>query len=97
MQDITTHLGILYAEVYMPGCQSLKQKRMVIKSLKNKVKNRYNVSVAELDRADKWQRAMIGFAMIGNDQRYIDGALQKIITMIEGFHAASIIDYWIEW
>ena len=75
MNGSTTHIGLLYVDLFIPDAQSLKDKRQALKSLKDKVRNQFNVSVAELDGQDKWQVATLGFVMLGNDNRYIDGNL----------------------
>lgn len=83
IQDFTQHIGILSVSVHIPASQSLKEKRMVLKSLKDRVRSKFNVSIAELDREDKWQVATLGVAMIGNDQPYIDSCLQNILSLME--------------
>lgn len=71
MKQTTCHIGILYLELFVPDSQSLKDKRHVIKSLKDKARQMFNVSVAEIGDLDKWQIALLAFAMTGNDQRHI--------------------------
>ncbi len=83
MIDVPTHLGVLHVRVFIGQAQSLKDKRMVLKSLKDRVRNQFSVSVAQLDGEDKWQTATLGFAMIGNDQKYIDSALQHVLSFVE--------------
>ena len=76
-------LGVLKVELYMQGCSSLKEKRMIIKSLKDRISNKFNVSVAELDYLDKWQRALIAFAIVSNSKSHSDKVLQKIFQLID--------------
>ena len=90
------HLAILYIDFFIPQAQSLKDKRMVLKSLKDKVRNQFNVSVAELDGQDKWQVSTFAFAMIGNDNRYIEGTLQNILSLTESYHGLEICNHEIE-
>lgn len=96
MQDVTYHIGILLVSLHIPSSQSLKDKRMVLKSIKDRVRVKFNVSVAELDTEDKWQTAVLGFSAIGNDQRYIDGCLQNILSLIESVDGAQISEQHIE-
>ena len=96
INDHTRHIGVLLVSLYIPSAQSLKDKRMVLKSLKDKVRVKFNTSVAELDQNDKWQVAMIGICMIGNDQRYLDGCLQGILSFMDGAHGFEISDQKIE-
>ena len=83
IREVTHHIGVLKVSLHIPSAQSLKDKRMVIKSIKDKVRSRFNVSVSEIDGQDKWQVATLGFAMISNDNRYIDSCLQNILSLIE--------------
>ncbi len=89
-------VGICVVELYIPGVSSLKGKRSVVKSVKERVKNRFNVSVAEVDFHDLHQRSAIGIAMVGNDSRKLNSSLDKIVNYIEGMHVAELIRHEIE-
>lgn len=93
MNDYTQHIGILSLDLHIPAAQSLKEKRKVLKSLKDRVRSKFNVSIAELDGHDKWQIATCGIAMIGNDQRYLDGCLQNIVSFVGTCRGLDIRDY----
>lgn len=69
---------------------------MVVKSLKDKVAARFNVSVAELDGQDKWQVASLGFAVVGADGRCVEQSLQNIVSLIEDHYEVEITDHEIE-
>lgn len=75
--------GILQIELHLPAAQSLKQKRSVIKSIKDRLRSRYNVSVSEVDYLDKWQHASIAVAMISTDRAYLDSRFQSISRFID--------------
>ncbi|MBT4033835.1 MAG: DUF503 domain-containing protein [Candidatus Marinimicrobia bacterium] len=75
--------GILQIELHLPAAQSLKQKRSVIKSLKDRLRSRYNVSVSEFDHLDKWQHASVAVAMLSTDRSYLDSRFQSIARFIE--------------
>lgn len=94
--EFTRHVGILSVYLHIPSAQSLKDKRMVIKSLKERIKNRFNVSVAELDGQDKWQVAVLGIVMISNDQRFIDSNLESILNFIAGHGSCEVCEHKIE-
>ena len=94
--EVTWHIGVLLIQLYIPSAQSLKDKRMVLKSLKDKVRLKFNVSISELDRDDKWQAASLGISMIGNDKRYMDGCLQNILSYIERMNGAEITEQHME-
>ena len=93
MDDLTHHIGVLTIDLFIPSAQSLKGKRMVLKSLKDRVRNKFNVSIAELDGEDKWQTATVGISMIGNDRRYMDSCLQNIVSYVESFGQLEISDH----
>lgn len=76
--------------------ESLKEKRHIIKSLINKIKTSYNVSVAEISLNDKWQAAELGISCISNDSKFIDKTFNSIINLIEGDCRVEIINIQIE-
>ena len=96
IENYTQHLGVLSVAVHIPAAQSLKEKRSVLKSLKDQVRNKFNVSIAELDGQDKWQVATLGFAMINSNNRYLDSCLANILAFIEGFGRLDVCDHDIE-
>ena len=76
-------IGVLTVEFHLPGSQSLKQKRMVISRVKGRLRSRYNVSVAEVDYQDKWQRGVLAVATVVSDRRVAEGMLGKITKELE--------------
>ncbi len=93
MRDCTQHVAVLLVALFIPSSQSLKDKRMVLKSLKDRLRKKFNVSVAELDHQDKWQLATCGIAMIGSDHRYMEGDLQSLLSFLEGTPGIEINDH----
>jgi len=89
-------LGICRVELYIPSNQSLKEKRQVLNSIKSRIKNRFNVSIAEIDNLETWQRSTIGIAIISNDSKHVNQELSKVINHIEYSGRVSILDYGIE-
>ena len=67
-----------------------------MKRILERVKNRFNVSIAEVDDNDLWQRAKIGFSVVGNDRKFINASLDKIHNFIESLHVAEVINSQIE-
>lgn len=90
------NLGILTLEVYLSSSGSLKEKRMVLKSLKDKLRRNFNVSIAELDEQDKWQRAILGIVLIGNERVFLDQQLSSILDYIDKFKSLEIINHEVE-
>jgi uncharacterized protein YlxP (DUF503 family) len=89
-------MGILHLKLAIPQAQSLKTKRQIIKSLKDVLRRKFNVSVAEVDDLDKWQRAEVAVACIGNDKRFLNSVLSKVVNVVEKRHEIELIDYEIE-
>ena len=93
MRDCTQHIGLLWVDLFIPAAGSLKEKRMVLKSIQGRIQSRFNVSVAQLDTDDKWQTAAIGVVMIANDNRFVDQCLQNVLSFIESFGTVEISDH----
>ena len=83
-------VGILRVVLYLPENHSLKGKRGVVRSIKARVGNKYNVSIAECDDHDNWQRITLGVAQIGNERDHVDRSLRDVATFIEGLGLAEV-------
>jgi uncharacterized protein YlxP (DUF503 family) len=93
----TMIIGICTIVLEIPASQSLKDKRRVVKSILAKVRNQYNVSVAEVDANDAWQSAVLGIACVSNDATYAHRLLTKIVEMIGNSRFdAEVAEYQIE-
>jgi uncharacterized protein YlxP (DUF503 family) len=77
-------IGLLTLELLIAESQSLKDKRQVLKSLLETTRQRFNVSAAEVDHLDLWQRATIAVACVSKDQVFVDQVLNKVLRTIEG-------------
>ncbi len=77
-------VGVLTADLLISDSQSLKDKRQVVKSLLDGIRNRFNISAAELGSLDSWQRAVVGFACISNEQSVANTVLNRVLSVIEG-------------
>ncbi len=90
-------VGVCTLELDIPASHSLKDKRSVLKSLAARVRRDFNVSIAEVDGQDTWQRATLGIVCVSSDAAYAQGLLAKVIESIErGRFDAVIADYSIE-
>jgi uncharacterized protein YlxP (DUF503 family) len=89
-------VGIGTIVLRIPGNTSLKGKRKVVKSVTARLRNTFNVSVAEVGANDSHQRAEIGMAFVGNDRRYINSKLDKALNFVEDMQLAEIIDSEVE-
>ena len=85
-------VGLLTLDLHIPGSNSLKSKRMVIKSLIDKIKNKFNVSVSEVDMQNLWQRSVIGIAFVSNETVMINRVFEKIRTQINNTHSVELIN-----
>lgn len=83
-------LGIVTFRLH--DCHSLKAKRKIVKSIIGQVRNNFNASVAEIGSNDIYQRAMIGFALVGNDRAVINSKIDKIFNLVDALNLAEIID-----
>ena len=89
-------IGVLQLEIGIPDAMSLKDKRRVVKSLKDRIAHSHNVSVAEVGALDEHRRSIIGIAMVSNDARYVESQLSKLVDFVRLNPQASLIDYQIE-
>lgn len=89
-------VGILTLELYLPGVNSLKSKRAVIKSLIDRIKNRFNVSIAEVDANDLWQRSILGAACVANETKVINGTLNGVRNIVLSAPSVELINSTIE-
>lgn len=85
-------VGLLTLDLHIPEANSLKSKRMVIKSLIDRIKNKFNVSVAEVDANNLWQRSVIGIAYVANETLIINKVFEKIRTLVLSTHSLELID-----
>ncbi len=86
-------LGICTINLYFPDSHSLKDKRSIIKSIKLRIRNKFNVSVSEINNYDLWKNTTLGIACIGNEKRYLNGVLNEVIKLIEQQNKLQVINY----
>ncbi len=79
------HLGSLRVVLHIPQSRSLKAKRQVLNQIKDKLRNKFNISLAEVDDNDLWQRATIGIAAVTNSHQHLD----QILTQVENAIASN--------
>ncbi len=86
-------VGIVRIELFLPGSSSLKDKRSVLRSLKERIRVRVHASVAEVDHQDLWQRAALGVAVVSGERRQVGEMLQSVRNLVESVHAAQLLDW----
>jgi uncharacterized protein YlxP (DUF503 family) len=89
-------VGIIRLELRIPASNSLKAKRSVVKKIIERTRSRFNATVAEVDKQDVYSRAVIGCAVVGSDQRYVNGSVDKILDFVEGLAVADILSETVE-
>ena len=77
-------------ELHIHGCRSLKEKRGVLRSISRRLRNRFNVAVAEGDAQDKWQIAVLGLAAVGSDAVNVRRVLDRASEFVESMHLAEL-------
>ncbi len=89
-------VGLLTLEIVVPHAQSLKEKRQVVRSVKDRLRNRFHLSVAETDHLDSWQRAQLSAVAVGSDFAVVDSALRKAEADAEEHLGGALADSRIE-
>ena len=85
-------IGIGNITFRLHECRSLKSKRKVVKSIVGQVRNKFNVSIAEVGSNDVYQRSEVGFALVGNNRQVLNSKMDKLLNMVESLGLAEIID-----
>ncbi len=89
-------VGSLSVRLYLRESRSLKDKRQVLRSIKDRLRNEFNVSVAEVDALDNRQLIVLGVAMAGNERSHVRGVLQKIVEVLRIHPVAELLDHELE-
>ena len=89
-------VGLCTVELFLPESQSLKDKRQVLLSLKDRLRGKFNLSVAEVDGQDLWQKAVLGLACVANEVQYVNGLLDQALNLIRAVPAVEIVQSRIE-
>lgn len=85
-------IGVRSYELHLPGAHSLKDKRSVLKSLKDRLHNEFNVSVAETGRHDAWQTAELTICLVATEQRHAASVLESVDRFVESNPLCRIVD-----
>ena len=89
-------VGTLKIILHLHDNRSLKGKRKIVRSMVEKVKHKFKVSIAEVGSNDKWQKIELGVSTVGNDRRHIDASLNNILAFLDSLYLAEIVDSSIE-
>ncbi|TNF33517.1 MAG: DUF503 domain-containing protein [Gammaproteobacteria bacterium] len=94
---MSCHILYVVLTVHLPSAQSLKDKRRHIKSIKDRVHQQFNASIAEIDYLNEWQKSVMGIVMISNDRQYLEKQLNSIQTLLLQQHEVQLLDIHVEW
>jgi len=86
-------VGILTVELSIDGAFSLKEKRMVVNRVRDRVRRKFNVAIAEVDLLDVWNAASMGIVAVSNDGRHVDEMLSKVVNFISTLKDCEVEDY----
>ncbi|MBD3375830.1 DUF503 family protein [candidate division KSB1 bacterium] len=89
-------VGLLQLDLMIPESGSLKEKRFVLKSIKTRIRNKFNVSVAEVDHLEKWQRTVLGIALVCNERKFIDKTMNQILNLVDDDADIQILEHQLE-
>ncbi|MCK4233292.1 DUF503 domain-containing protein [candidate division WOR-3 bacterium] len=86
-------IGNCIIEIYIPDTTSLKEKRSVLKGLKDRVRNKFNVSISEIARNNNHKISVLAVATVSNDKRHVDKILSSVINFMEKQRSFEIVNY----
>jgi len=86
-------VGVLTIELVIYASSSLKEKRFVVKSIKDKLKHKFNIAIAEIDYLDKWQRAKFGIVTVGNEYSHVENSIQKVFEYLDNWNEFEIVNH----
>jgi len=89
-------VGVSCIEIFFPESHSLKDKRQMIKKVVEKTRARFNISIIEVKQTNLWQRASIGFALMGINRDHVNSAIENVHRHIESLYLGEVIDTWTE-
>jgi uncharacterized protein YlxP (DUF503 family) len=89
-------IGVLRITLFLSESGSLKGKRRILRSIKDRLRSQFNVSVAEVGYQDLWQKAELAVALAATDREFADRVLQTILGKVESWRLAEVIDVEVE-
>ncbi|MCG8409396.1 MAG: DUF503 domain-containing protein [Phycisphaerales bacterium] len=89
-------IGVLQLSLAIPDAMSLKDKRRAVKSLKDRLAARHNISIAEVDDLDEHRQSGVAVVMVSNERRFTESCLSKIVDEVRKHRRVSLLDYDVE-
>jgi hypothetical protein len=90
------YVGVCKLVLIIPGSDSLKGKRQVVRSIKDRVSSKFKVAIAETGDLDLWQRAELGVCAVGNDHSHVNSVLDNVTRFVEQMMVAQLVDRQLE-
>ncbi len=91
-QETSMRVALAKVDLFFPYCHSLKEKRHILHKIKDRIFSDFKISIREVDHHDKWQRAQLGLAMVGNDAVVLSGLVEQVLNKISEYGLAEVID-----
>jgi uncharacterized protein YlxP (DUF503 family) len=85
-------VGLARITLFVPESHSLKEKRMVLRRVKDRVRSKFNAAVAEVGEQDLWQRAVLGVALVGNERRFVESALDEVVRFVRSLAESTNVE-----
>ncbi|MCZ6802135.1 MAG: DUF503 domain-containing protein [Nitrospirae bacterium] len=89
-------VGVCTVELYLPDGHSLKSKRQILSSLKARLNNKFNISIAEVGEQDLWQKSTLGIACVANEAGYVNAVLDQVLNAIRSYPTLELLQSRIE-
>ena len=89
-------IGALHLELILHQCQSLKDKRSALRKIQSRIRNAFEVSVAEVGSQNLWQRAEIGIVTVGSDRAVVNQVMDRVLNFVDSLGMAELINHKIE-
>lgn len=94
---MSAHVGLLTVELYIGGCRSLKEKRQVVQSVVVRLRNDFNLSIAEIDHHDLHQRTCLAIACVGNQVDFVNQVLDRVLERLRAEGRIVLLETTLEW
>jgi hypothetical protein len=97
VSDPAIFISLLTMELLIPWARSLKDRRSAVRGLKDRLRSRFNASVAEVAYQDKWQRVILAVCIVDNDRRRLEATMARVRQLTEEAHDLEVTDMRQEW
>lgn len=91
-QETSMRVALAKVDLFFPFCHSLKEKRHILHKIKDRIFSDFKISIHEVDHHDKWQRAQLGLAIVGNDASVLGGLVDRVLGKISEYGLAEVVD-----